>query len=157
MHDKLRNNDITTVENIINNYSSNPDSLISILQDIQSEYKYLPEPAIKQVARDLGLPVIQVYGVATFFKAFSLVPKGEHIIHVCTGTACHVRGATQVMTELERQLKVKCGETTKDLKCSLDTVNCVGACALGPVVVTDKKYYGQMATGKVKTMLAKKK
>ncbi len=148
---------ISYVDKVVNNYGGTGDTLISILQDIQAEYKYLPETAIRQVAQNLGLPLIQVYGVATFFKAFSLVPKGEHIINVCMGTACHVRGASSVSDELERQLDIKGGETTKDMKFSLDTVNCVGACALGPVVIADDKYYGQMNAGKVKEMLAEKK
>lgn len=142
------------ITEIINKYGD-PDSLISILQDVQSEYHYLPEEALRYVTKGLGLPLIQVYGVASFFKAFSLKPKGEHTIQVCLGTACHVRGAPAVLDELERQLDIKSGQTTEDLKFTLETVNCLGACALGPIVVIDGKYYGQMNAGKVKKILAK--
>src|SRR4030042_4449848 len=150
-------NKITDVEDIVNKYHSKPDSLISILQDIQNIYRYLPEESLKQVATIMGLPIIQVYGVATFFKAFSLKPKGEHIINACLGTACHVRNAPSVLDELERQLGIKSGNNTDAMKFTLETVNCLGACALGPIVVIDGKYYGQMKPGKVKEILLKYK
>jgi NADH-quinone oxidoreductase subunit E len=146
------------VEDILKSYSNSPDSLISILQDIQSECQYLPENSIRHVAKKLGLPLIQVYGVATFFKAFSLTPRGKHTVSVCLGTACHVRGASAVLDELERQLGIQSGETTEDMQFTLESVNCLGACALGPIVVVDGKYYGQMNAGKVrKTLLSYKK
>ena len=132
---------------------SGRDSLISILQDIQGEYRYLPEEALRIVAGELGLPLIQVYGVATFFKAFSLEPRGEHIVSVCMGTACHVRGAPAVLDEFKRRLDVEAGQTTRDGQYTLETVNCVGACALGPVVVMDDTYHGQMSAGKIKKIL----
>lgn len=140
------------VDTIVQGYDGTPDSLISILQDVQSEFGYLPEGVLRQIAESLSLPLIQVYGVATFFKAFSLEPRGKHTVQVCLGTACHVRGAPAVLGELERRLGVKAGETTEDRQFTLETVNCVGACALGPIVVNDK-YYGQMNAGKVKKML----
>ncbi len=142
---------------IVGKYGGSHDSLISILQDIQFEYHYLPEDALRLVARLLDLPPIQVYGVATFFKAFSLKPKGEHIVNVCLGTACHVRNAPAVLDELKRQLDIEPGDTTEDMQFSLDTVNCLGACALGPVVVIDEKYHGQMNAGKVKKVLRKQR
>ena len=129
------------------------DALITILQDVQSEYNYLPKEALREVAACLSLPLIQVYGVASFFKAFSLKPRGKHCIKVCLGTACHVRGASAVLEELERELGIKNGQTTGDMHFTLETVNCLGACALGPVVVVDETYYGQMNPGKVKKML----
>lgn len=141
------------VESIIKSYSGTPDSLISILQDIQSKYHYLPEYALRQVASHLKLPLIQVYGVATFFKALSLKPRGRHIINVCLGTACHVRGGQSVFEELSRQLGIKNGDTTEDMQFTLESVNCLGACALGPVVVVDGEYYGNMGAGKVKKLL----
>lgn len=147
----------TSVETIIDTYEGNPDSLISILQDIQKEHRYLPEKALRIVAQSLRLPLIQVYGVATFFKSFSLSPKGRHTISCCLGTACHVRSAPSVLDELERQLGIKNGETTADMEFSLESVNCLGACALGPIVVIDGKYHGQMNAGKVKTLLSKYK
>jgi len=136
------------VEAIITKHGARRDSLISMLQDIQTVYHYLPKEALEMVASRLGLPMIQVYGVATFFRAFSLEPRGDHLVCVCMGTACHVRGAPSVLGELERQLCVEAGKTTEDKKYTLETVNCLGACALGPVVVVDGKYHGQMNAAK---------
>ncbi len=147
--------DLEKVTGIVGKYSGNRDSLISILQDIQSEWRYLPEDAVRAVASQLGLSLIQVYGVATFFKAFSLKPRGEHIVSVCLGTACHVRGAPAVLDEVKRQLGIETDETTEDMRFSLETVNCLGACALGPIVVIDGKYHGQISPGKVKKVLRK--
>ena len=147
------NQDLRYVENIIDSYGGTPDSLISILQDIQSKYHYLPEYAIRYVASHLELPLIQVYGVVTFFKAFSLKPRGKHIINICLGTACHVRGGHSVLEEFERQLGIKNSDTTEDMQFTLESVNCVGACALGPVVAIDGEYSGNMSTGKVKKLL----
>lgn len=141
------------VARVIDDNQATPDNLIAILQDIQAEYRYLPEAALKQVAERLNLPLIQVYGVATFFKAFSLTPRGEHIVTVCLGTACHVRGGKSVLEEMERQLGIKNGQTTKDMKFTLEAVNCLGACALGPVVVVDDVYHGKMSSGKIKKLL----
>ncbi|MBN2224167.1 MAG: NADH-quinone oxidoreductase subunit NuoE [Deltaproteobacteria bacterium] len=142
------------VTRIISAYSARPESLISILQDIQTQYRYLPEDILRQVATELGLPLIQVYGVATFFRAFSLTPRGKHSISVCLGTACHVRGGRSVMEEMERQLGIKNGETTPDMLFTLESVNCLGACALGPVVVIDGSYHGKVSSGKIKKLLA---
>ena len=143
------------VEKILGKYGNRTDSLISILQDIQSEYNYLPEEALRHVAKGLNLRLIQVYGVATFFKAFSLKARGKHKCTVCLGTACHVRGAPSIRDEMERQLGVKSGTTTEDLQFTLESVNCLGACALGPVVVLDGEYVGQMSVGKVKKILSR--
>jgi NADH-quinone oxidoreductase subunit E len=145
--------DLKKVDFVVDQYGCNRDSLISILQDIQAEYRYLPEEVIRQVAKRLDLPLIQVYGVATFFKAFSLKPRGDHLVRVCLGTACHVRGAPAVLDEVKRQLGVETGDTTKDMKFTLETVNCLGACALGPLLVIDDKYQGQMSPGKIKKAL----
>ncbi len=145
------------VEDIIRSYGGSTDSLISILQDVQSEYNYLPEYALRHVANGLGLPLIQVYGVATFFKAFSLKPRGKHQCSVCLGTACHVRGAPRVLEAMERRLGISAGETTEDMQFTLESVNCLGACALGPIVVVDGKYNGHMNAGKAEKMLAKYK
>jgi NADH:ubiquinone oxidoreductase subunit E len=145
--------DFKKVDTIVDEYGCNRDSLISILQDVQNEYHYLPEDMLRQVARRLELPLIQVYGVATFFKAFSLKPRGEHMVRVCLGTACHVRGAPAVLDEVKRRLGVEPGETTKDMQFTLETVNCLGACALGPLLVMDDKYQGQMSPGKIRKVL----
>lgn len=141
------------VEAILDNYQRNRGLLVSILQDIQAEYSYLSKEALVQVSQGLGVALSQVYSVATFFKAFSLKPRGRHLINVCLGTACHVRGAVRVLEEIERGLGIKAGETTEDLKYTLETVNCVGACALGPIVIVNGKYLGQMKTDKVKSLL----
>jgi NADH-quinone oxidoreductase subunit E len=141
------------VESILDNYQRDEGMLVSILQDIQAEYNYLPEEVLVEVSQSLGTPLSQVYSVATFFKAFSLEPRGRYLINVCLGTACHVRGAVKVLEAIERELDIKTGDTTKDLKFTLETVNCVGACALGPIVIIDGGYHGQMKTDKVKALL----
>lgn len=145
------------VGTILAKYDGKRDCLVSMLQDIQAEYHYLPEDALRAVAKQLHLQLIQVYGVATFFKAFSLKPRGEHIVTVCLGTACHVRGAPAVLDEAKRQLGITPGDTTPDMRFTLESVNCLGACALGPVMVIDGKYFGQMSPSKVKKLLSVKK
>jgi len=141
------------VKSILHNYQRDKGMLVSILQDIQAEYNYLPEEALVEVSQALETPLSQVYSVATFFKAFSLEPRGRYLINVCLGTACHVRGAVKVLEAIERELDIKAGRTTEDLKFTLETVNCVGCCALGPVVIIDEEYYGQVKTDKVKALL----
>ncbi|MBI4187199.1 MAG: NAD(P)H-dependent oxidoreductase subunit E [Chloroflexi bacterium] len=141
------------VSAILDKYRHEEGMLVSILQDIQAEYNHLPKDALVEVSRRLGIPLTQVYSVATFFKAFSLTPRGRHSIHVCLGTACHVRGAVRVLDEVERELGIKAGETTADLKYTLERVNCVGACALGPIVIVDDQFSGEMTIDKVKPML----
>ncbi|RJP69015.1 MAG: NAD(P)H-dependent oxidoreductase subunit E [Candidatus Abyssobacteria bacterium SURF_17] len=150
---RIAKSDHDQIEYVIGSNGHSADALISILQDIQAELHYLPEEALRHVAKRLNLPLIQVYGVATFFKAFSLKPKGRHQCTVCMGTACHVRGAGRVLEELERKLNIKAGNTTDDMEYSLDTVNCVGACALGPMVIIDGEYLGIMNAAKVKNVL----
>ena len=127
--------------------------LVSILQDTQAEFGYLSREVITEISKQLNIPLSQVYGVATFFKAFSLTPRGRHQIQVCQGTACHVRGAEKILDTVERELGIKPGENDKGLKFSLETVNCVGACALGPIVIIDGKYSGEMKIEAVKPLL----
>jgi NADH-quinone oxidoreductase subunit E len=141
------------IASILDSHQRDPGMLVAILQDIQADYNYLPKESLTQVSEGLDIPLTQVYSVATFFKAFSLKPRGRHIINVCLGTACHVRGAGKVLEEIGRQLDIKPGETTEDFKFTMETVNCVGACALGPIVIIDGKYSGEMKTDKVKTLL----
>jgi NADH-quinone oxidoreductase subunit E len=129
-------------------------SLISVLEQVQGRYRYLPREAMILVGEGLGLPLSQVYSVATFYNAFSLQRRGRHGVCVCVGTACHVRGAQPVLNRLEETLHIKPGETTPDWDYSLETVNCLGACALGPIVVVDGKYSGQMHAKKVDDLLA---
>ena len=141
------------VRKILDRYQRYEGFLVSILQDIQAEYNYLPREALVEVSQGLGIPLTQVYSVATFFKAFSLKPRGRHLINVCLGTACHVRGAVRVLEAIQRKLGINPGETTEDLKYTLETINCVGACALGPIVIVDEEYSGEMKTEKVKPLL----
>lgn len=128
-------------------------SLMSVLEEIQAKYRYLPREAMILVSDRLGVPLSQVYSVATFYHAFSLEPRGKHTVSVCTGTACHVRGAIQVLDRLETKLGVGPGKTTRDRQFTLETVNCLGCCALGPVVVLDGEYEGQMTTKKADKLL----
>ena len=141
------------VADIINKYNADRGQLVSILQDIQAEYYYLPKEALIQISESMAIPASQVYNVATFFRAFSLEPRGKHLINVCLGTACHVRGAIRVLEKIERRLAIKRGETTQDRKFTLETVNCMGACALGPVLKVDGEYFGQMSTDKSDNLL----
>jgi NADH-quinone oxidoreductase subunit E len=129
------------LDEIVDKYSDEPGPLITVLQDINEKYNYLPKLALKYISERLNISLSQVYSVATFYTAFSLTPRGKHLIKVCQGTACHVRGGAQVLSEIERVLQIKPGETTEDMNYSLETVNCLGACALGPVVVIDNQYY----------------
>jgi NADH-quinone oxidoreductase subunit E len=143
------------VADIVKKYDGDKGQLVSMLQDIQTEHHYLPKEALDEVVALLHIPASQVYSVATFFKAFSLTPRGRHIIKVCLGTACHVRGAAKVVDKMELDLGVKRTETTPDLRYTLETVNCVGCCALGPMVMIDEKYHGQITSDKVSPLLAK--
>ena len=149
------NLDLKKVEGIINKYKGEGGALIAILQDVQAEYNYLPPDVLKSVADRLNVPLISVYGIATFYRAFSLKPRGKHLVTVCLGTACHVRGAKRILGEVQKRLNVKRGETTGDKMFTLETVNCLGCCAIGPVVVVDGEYYGQTTTAKVDPILEK--
>lgn len=138
-----------TLDEIVLKYEIKTESLMPILQDIQDAFRYLPEECLKEVAIKLEIPLNRVFSMATFYNAFSLEPKGKYIIQVCMGTACHVRGAPGILVELERILNIKRGETTKNMKFSLETVNCVGACALGPVMIINREYHGHLTPDKV--------
>jgi NADH-quinone oxidoreductase subunit E len=140
---------------IVNKYNGDRGQLVSILQDIQAEYYYLPKESLIQVSETMDIPASRVYDVATFFRAFSLEPRGKHLINVCLGTACHVRGAARILEQIERSLAIKRGGTTKDRKFTLETVNCMGCCAVGPAVKIDGDYFGQMSTDKVDGVLTK--
>lgn len=141
------------VEAILGKYDRNKRFLVSVLQDVQREYYYLPKEILVDVSQALDLPLSQIFGVATFFKAFSLEPRGRHQVNICIGTACHVRGATRVLESIERETGIKPGETDADLKFSLEAVNCLGCCALGPVMVVDGEYHGKLSTAKVAEIL----
>jgi NADH-quinone oxidoreductase subunit E len=141
------------VDAIIDKHGGAHRGLIPSLLDIQTEYHYLPPDALQRVSERMAIPMIQVYQVASFYKAFSLEPRGKHLITVCLGTACHVRGGVRLIEQIGRLLGIQPGETTKDAQFTLEAVNCLGCCALGPVVVMDGKYYGMMAASKVERVL----
>ncbi len=142
----------STLDKTLEKHAPDRSSLIAVLQDVNEHFGYLPEASLRGVSDRLAMPLSEVYHVATFYTAFSLKPRGKHTVKVCTGTACHVRGAPRVIDELTRQLKVAPGETTADGKFTLETVNCIGCCALGPVVVIDGHYY-QTSPATVKELL----
>ena len=141
------------VDEIIGRYPTQPGVLIQLLLDIQSEFNWIPREAILRMSERLQIPLSQIYRVASFYKAMSLTPRGKHIVSVCLGTACHVRGGPRIMDKVVESLGITAGETTQDMKFSLDRVNCLGCCALGPVIVVDKDYHGKMTTAKVKAVL----
>ncbi|MBN1693623.1 MAG: NADH-quinone oxidoreductase subunit NuoE [Dehalococcoidales bacterium] len=132
------------VKQVLEKHRHDKSRLVDVLQDIQAAIGYLTKDALQQASQGLDVPLSRVYSVATFFKAFSLTPRGRHVINVCMGTACHVRGSDKVLESIEKKLKIKRGSTTKDLKFTLETVNCVGACALGPMVIIGEDYHGEM-------------
>lgn len=133
------------------------DSLIAILENIQAKYGYLPEDALRNVAAETARSLVDIYGVATFYRAFSLTPRGKHLVSACLGTACHVRGGPTIAKEITKQLGIKPGQTTPDKEFTFETVNCLGACALGPVVVVDGHYFPSVKTSQVKEILEKSK
>ena len=145
--------DISRVDEIVDRYGCERSGLMGILQEVQTEYNWLPKETLCRVAERLNLPLVEVFGAVTFYRAFSLKPRGKHMVTVCVGTACHVRGAPRVLGELQKKLKVLPGETTGDKQFTLETVNCLGACALGPVVVVDESYHGHMTAKKVEPLI----
>jgi NADH:ubiquinone oxidoreductase subunit E len=147
-----------TVVPIIEKYKGHRGGLISILEEIQGKFGYLPEDVLRVVADKTGRALVDIYGVATFYKAFRLTPRGKHLTSVCLGTACHVRGGPAVAEEFEKQLGVDAGGgTTRDKEVTLETVRCLGACALGPIVVVDGHYFANVNTVQVEQIIAKTK
>jgi NADH-quinone oxidoreductase subunit E len=147
--------DFEQVGKIIDKYEEKKTALISILHDIQDRYNHLPEGALRKVASRLKMDLNDIYGVATFYKSFSLVPKGKHSITLCLGTACHVRGGPKILREMKKQLNIEPGQTTADKQFSLNVVNCLGVCAIGPVMFVDGKFYGEMNPLKAKGVIEK--
>jgi NADH-quinone oxidoreductase subunit E len=145
------------VSEILTKYQADKSSLIAILQDIQEEYSYLPKDVLIKVSKELNVPLSRVLSLATFFRAFSLKPKGKHSVHVCLGTACHVRGAQRVLEKLERELGIKSGETSEDYEFSLDAVRCLGCCGLAPVVQVGEEVHGKITPAKVAGVIKKYK
>ncbi len=145
--------EIDKVDKIIDKHGGRPSSLLQIMLDIQSENNWLPKQALDRVGEKLEVPMNRIQHIATFYKAFSLVPKGRNNVHICVGTACHVRGATRILDSVEESTGIKPGETDLDLKFSVETVNCLGCCALGPVVEVNGKVHGKMTPVKTSEAL----
>lgn len=147
--------EVKEIDRVLEKYGSDPADILGILMDIQEKERYLPRETLDYLSKKLALPISRLYRMATFYEALSLKPLGRHQIHVCMGTACHVRGAARILDKLESQLSIKPGEVTPDLNFGLKTVNCVGACALGPVVQVNGEYHGNMSALKIDRMLKK--
>jgi NADH-quinone oxidoreductase subunit E len=145
--------DTKDIISIVEKHNEDKGGLIAILEEIQAEYGYLPEKALRIVSDSTHRSLVDVYSVATFYRSFSLKPKGKHLVCACLGTACHVRGAPRIVDELEAQLGIRAGETTPDREFTLETVNCLGACALGPVVVIDGHYFSQVRKSRISQLL----
>ena len=149
--------DLGRTEEILGKVPQEPRQLISVLQDVQLAYRYLPRAALEKVSGALGVPLAKVYAVATFYKAFSLTPRGEKVLRVCTGTACHIRGAPLILSEMKTRLGIQPGETTADQQFSLEAVNCVGACALAPVVMVGETAHGNLSVTKARRLVRGRK
>ena len=147
--------DLGRVDKILKGASHKKTQLIGILQDVQREFGYLPFKALARIADTLEIPLQQIYNVATFYKAFTLKPQGKHLIAICLGTACHVRGGQNVLEQLERELNIKEGETTEDGLFSLEAVRCIGACSLAPAVMIDGEVYGHVRQDRIHRILDK--
>jgi len=143
------------MEPILEGRRSQPDQLIEVLQDVQEICGYIPQDAMKTVARELGVPLMEVYRVANFYKAFTLKPRGKNVITICTGTACHVRGSDLLIDQVKGQLKIEPGHTTKDGLFTIECVNCLGACALAPIVVENGSYMDHMTPAKLRKIIEK--
>jgi NADH-quinone oxidoreductase subunit E len=143
------------MEKIVDEFKKDQGELIHILHDIQEKFGYIPPQAISRISKQLKISENEIFGVITFYKAFSLKPRGEHLITICMGTACHVRGAPMILDEFERKLEIQAGETSEDNQFTLETVNCVGACALGPIAIADGEYHGQLKTREVDKIIEK--
>jgi NADH-quinone oxidoreductase subunit E len=146
--------ELGSTENIIDKYGADKSALIQILLEIQRENRWLPASALLTVSEKLGIPLSQVYRVATFYKAFSLTPQGRHLVTVCMGTACHVRGSPRLLDRVTDALKINPGESSQDMKFTLETVNCLGCCALGPVMVIDGEYHSNPPAKDIEELLA---
>lgn len=152
---KIKENDLQTIKDICKSFDNKPGELINVLHKTQKHFGYLPAEVQEVVAKELDVSVAKVYGVVTFYSFFSMIPKGKHPISICTGTACYVRGADNVLQEFKRQLDIEVGETTEDGKFSLSCLRCVGACGLAPVVLVGEKTYGRVSPEMVKEIIEK--
>jgi NADH:ubiquinone oxidoreductase subunit E len=144
---------IASLQSVLQGRRSQPQQLIEVLQDVQDLYGYLSQESMTEVSAELGVPLIEVFRVASFYKAFSLTPRGRHVLTVCSGTACHVRGAARIVDQVTGELGVQPGKTTGDGLFTVEAVNCLGACALGPVVVLDGVYHSQMTPRRLRRLI----
>jgi len=140
-------------QEVMGSYPNEQRFTLAMLQDIQKEFKYIPRESMPLLSAHLGIPLNKLYSMATFYKSLSLQPKGEHVIRVCDGTACHIRSSMVIVDELSKILKIKPGETTRDGKFSLETVNCLGSCAMAPAMVVNEKYYGKVTPSKARDIV----
>jgi NADH-quinone oxidoreductase subunit E len=145
--------DASQVDKVIENYGKKPASVIAMLQDIQTRFRYVPRDAVRRLSEVLAIPEPQIYHIVTFYKAFSLTPRGKHEIRVCLGTACHISGGKRIAEGFESSLKLQTGQTTADGEFTLETVNCVGACGLAPVVMVDEEVHGMVKPSKIAEIL----
>jgi NADH-quinone oxidoreductase subunit E len=145
--------DMANIDAIIDRYDKAPAALLAIMQDVQDSERYLPKEAMQRISEALEVPITRVYQMATFFESFHLEPRGKHVCTVCMGTACHVRGAQRLVEQLERDLDIPSGSTTEDLMFTIEEVNCVGACALGPLVIINDEYHGNMTSGSLQRVV----
>lgn len=148
---------ISKTKEIVSRWENKPENVIEMMHDVQNEFNYLPKELIKIISEESNVPVAQIYNIATFYKKFSLTPKGKHKICVCMGTPCHALGAPKVLSALERELKIKCGGTTEDMQFSLDISGCVGTCGLAPVVIIEDDLYGPVGVQGVPKLIKKYK
>ncbi|HVN70473.1 MAG TPA: NAD(P)H-dependent oxidoreductase subunit E [Desulfomonilia bacterium] len=149
--------DIKMVDEIISRYDKSEESLLAIMQDFQREFHYVPEEGMKRLSDRLHVPESKIYAMGTFYKALSLMPRGKYTVKVCMGTACHLKGSGQIMEVIDRELDTSQSHTTNDKKYSIESVNCLGACAMAPVVVVGEDYYGHMRPSKIMDVLNKYK
>lgn len=144
---------LSKLESILKGRNSQPHQLIEVLHDVQESYGYIPEEAMREISKTLGVPLIEVYRVASFYTAFTLKPSGKYVITICNGTACHVRGAQLLLDQAVSQLGIKPGEVTDDGMFSIEHVNCLGACALGPIASENESYHHRMTPAKLRKFL----
>jgi NADH-quinone oxidoreductase subunit E len=149
--------DTVKVDAIIKKYDGDVTALLAIMQDVQDEMNYLPREAVEHISKTMNVPMSRIYSLATFYESFHLEPRGKHICTVCMGTACHVRGSQRLVEQLERDFKIDSGKTTADGAFTIEEVNCVGACALGPLVIIDGKYHGNMTSNNLSKVVTKMK
>ena len=148
--------ELAEIDEIVGKYGGDRSALIQVLLEVQRGNRWLSKDALKRVSQKLGVPLTQIYHISTFYKAFSLIPKGRHLVSVCLGTACQVRGAPRLLDKVIETVKIKPGETSTDMQFSLDTVNCLGCCALGPVIVVDGEYYGKPSAKDIEQIISAK-